>query len=216
MIWGTSHSENEAQAGALLLDIALLLGLSSLLGGLLSDERYPAFTFMANFGVIMLLLYIGLQIDLQKMHSQGRDIVWLMVLNTAVPFLFGAMFFFWVGLSVDLEGMLHEPPLAISIFLAATLGKPLDALLMVAMEKLSLLEGWTVGMGGYVRLSTEMVVAKLPLDAKLADGHPSTVRVVVSSLSTLPVPLAFTFVVRRRGPRLATPPAAPSMGQGDA
>ncbi len=398
---------SEILIGEILLDIALLLGLTFLLGGLLerihvpvilgallvamaahytplgshllSGELYQVFSFMADFGVMLLLFFIGLQIDMKEMRSQGGDIVWLTVLNTSFPFIlgmlvmlllgygwllafvigltrmptaeavivpildefdmirtrvgnfivgagvlddvievflvafvsvwigertiegslvgsiesevlrvsfsiglfllmawlayrwilprlaewlprrpqnllmlsmllllglggfsefsglgmvvgaiaagvtirpvynrladtgdktlqsiriltygfFGPVFFFWVGLSVDLEGMVQEPLLALLLFLAAVVGKLLGALFMVPMKKLTVAEAWTIGIGINARLTTEIIVAKLLLDAKLIDIHLFTALVAASSLSTILVPLLFTWLVRR-------------------
>ncbi len=120
----------------------------------------------------------------------------------------GPVFFFWVGLSVDLGGMLHEPELAILLFLAAFVGKLLGVFIMVPMKKLTWLEGWTVGIGLNARLTTEIIVAKLLLDAKLIDVRLFTALVAASSLSTLLVPLIFTALVRRLGPELEKKTAA--------
>ncbi len=92
--------------------------------------------------------------------------------------------------------------LAIGIFLAATLGKLLGTLIMAPMKKLSILEGWTVGIGLNARLTTEIIVAKLLLDAHLIDTHLFTALVAAASLSTLVVPLLFTWLVRYRGAAL--------------
>ena len=112
---------------------------------------------------------------------------------------FGPVFFFWVGLSVDLASMLREPLLALGIFIAATLGKLIGSLLMVPLKKLRLLEGWVVGVGLNARLTTEIIVAKLLLDARLIDTHLFTALVAAASLSTLVVPLAFSWLVNRHG-----------------
>lgn len=107
----------EVQMSEILLDLALLFGLACLLSGLLERVRIPGIlaalfvgmavhytpfglrllspaiygplTFLAHLGVLFLLFFIGLQIDLTEMRAMSHDIVWLTVLNTAVPFLFG-------------------------------------------------------------------------------------------------------------------------------
>ena len=404
---------NEYLIGEILLDLALLLSLSYLLGGflsrvripvilgalfiamaahytpvgqrLLSSDIYPVFNFLAELGVLFLLFFIGLQIDLGEMRAQSRDIVWLTVLNTTVPFVLGVavmlalgygwllafvigltrmptaeavivpildefnmirtrvgrfivgagvlddiievflvafvsvwigekttamagramereisglvlsvlifllisgvayrwaipwlgrwlprrprnlmllsmlvlfglggyaeyrglgmvvgaitggvllrpvfnsmgfageettravrtvtygflglVFFFWVGLSVDLKGMVDAPMLSILLYLAATLGKLAGVLAMVPTGKITLLEGWTIGIGLNARLTTEIIVAKLLLDAGLIDLHLFTALVAASSLSTLAVPLLFTLLVRRWGHLMLT------------
>jgi Ca2+-transporting ATPase len=105
------------QAAELLLDLALLLALTYLLGGLLERVRIPGIlaalfvamavhytplgnrllfpqfhvplAFLADLGVLSLLFYIGLKIDLKEMRDQSGDIIWLTVLNTVVPFMMG-------------------------------------------------------------------------------------------------------------------------------
>ena len=107
----------ENQVAELLLDLALLFALTYLLAGLLERVRIPGilaalfvamavhytaigdrllspqfhvpFAFLADLGVLFLLFYIGLQIDLKEMRDQRGDILWLTVLNTVVPFMMG-------------------------------------------------------------------------------------------------------------------------------
>jgi len=107
----------ETHIGELLLDLSLLLGLSYLLAGLLLRVRIPAFlgalfiamaahytplgecmlstplygifSFLAQLGVLFLLFFVGLQIDLKEMRGMSRDIIWCTVLNSSVPFLLG-------------------------------------------------------------------------------------------------------------------------------
>ena len=115
---------------------------------------------------------------------------------------FGIVFFFWIGLSVDLGGMLAEPELVLLLFLAAFVGKLAGIFLMVPMHKLTVREAWIIGIGLNARLTTEIIVAKLLLDAKLIDIHLFTALVAASSLSTIVVPLIFTVLVRRWGNQL--------------
>ncbi len=107
----------ENHIGELLLELALLFALTYLLAGLLERVRIPGIlaallvamvvhytpigdrllspqfhvplAFLADLGVLFLLFYIGLQIDLKQMRDQSSDILWLTVLNTVVPFLMG-------------------------------------------------------------------------------------------------------------------------------
>jgi Kef-type K+ transport systems, membrane components len=115
--------------------------------------------------------------------------------------LFGVVFFFWVGLSVDLGGLMEQPGLALLLFLAAFLGKLAGIFLLVPMHRLTAREAWLIGVGLNARLTTEIIVAKLLLDARLIDVHLFTALVAASSLSTIVVPLAFTFMVNRWGVR---------------
>lgn len=115
----------ELQVGKLLLDLALLFALTYLLAGLLERARIPGIlialfvamaaryttlgqhllcpefhvplTFLAELGVLFLLFYIGLQIDMKEMRDQRGDIIWLTVLNTLVPFLMGGVVMLALG-----------------------------------------------------------------------------------------------------------------------
>lgn len=116
---------------------------------------------------------------------------------------FGVVFFFWVGLSVDLGSMLREPLLTILLFLAAFVGKLLGIFLMVPMGKLNVREAWVIGIGLNARLTTEIIVAKLLFDANIIDVHLFTALIAASSLSTIIVPLLFTFLIQRWGIKLA-------------
>ncbi|MFQ5488057.1 MAG: cation:proton antiporter, partial [Gammaproteobacteria bacterium] len=119
----------------------------------------------------------------------------------------GLVFFFWVGLSVDLGSMLTAPMLTILLYLAATLGKLAGVFIMVPMRRLNSKEAWAVGIGLNARLTTEIVVAKLLLDAKLIDAHVFTALVSAASFSAITVPLVFTFLVRAWGDQLRYTPS---------
>lgn len=109
---------NEIELGELLLSLSLVFALTYTLGYFLSKFRIPSilaalfvgivlsytpfsvfihsvpsfentFSFLANLGVLFLLFYIGLQIELNEMKKSSSDIIWLTVLNTMIPFLFG-------------------------------------------------------------------------------------------------------------------------------
>ncbi len=119
---------------------------------------------------------------------------------------FGLVFFFWVGLSVDLGGILRSPMLTILLYLAGTLGKLLGVFLMVPMKKLTVREAWVVGVGLDARLTTEIIVAKLLLDAGLINLELFTALVVAASFTAVTVPLALTLLLRRWGGQLRISP----------
>lgn len=116
----------------------------------------------------------------------------------AVSFgFFGILFFLWIGLSVDLEGLLLSPALALLLFLAAFVGKLAGVMLMVPLKKLDMREALAVGIGLNARLTTEIIVAKLLLDSGLIDEKLFTALVTAASLSTIIVPLAFSALASR-------------------
>ncbi len=124
--------------------------------------------------------------------------------------LFGLIFFFWVGLSVDLGGMIEAPLLAVLLFLAAFLGKLIGIFLMVPMGRLNVREAWTIGIGLNARLTTEIIVAQLLLEAKLIDVDLFTALIAASSFSTIAVPLVFTLMMRYWGEELRRPRDIPT------
>ena len=118
---------------------------------------------------------------------------------------FGIVFFLWIGMSVDLEGMVQAPELAILLFLAAFIGKLLGIFLLVPFGQLNSKEAWTVGIGLNARLTTEIIVAKLLFDAQLIDSQLFTALVAASSFSTILVPLLFSLMVSRWRTELMSP-----------
>jgi len=50
---------------------------------------------------------------------------------------FGIIFFLWIGMSVDLSGILKAPELAILLFLSAFVGKIIGIFLMVPLGKIN-------------------------------------------------------------------------------
>lgn len=114
----------------------------------------------------------------------------------------GLMFFFWVGLNADLEGMFREPSLAVLLFLAAFFGKLAGVFIMVPMKRLTMHEAMVIGIGLNARLTTEIIVAQLLLTAGLIDIRLFTALITASSVSTIVVPLLFAFMIRQWGDNL--------------
>ncbi len=132
---------NEVELGELLLSLSFIFVLTYTFGHLLSKFRIPSilaalfvgmalsytpfaafvhsiaafestFSFLADLGVLFLLFYIGLQIELGEMKKSSSDIMWLTVLNTTFPFLFGAaaMLLYGYGWAIALVvGMTRMP-----------------------------------------------------------------------------------------------------------
>ncbi len=132
---------DEVELGELLLSLSFIFGLTYTFGFLLSRFRIPGilaalfigmalsytpfaafvhsitafestFSFLADLGVLFLLFYIGLQIELGEMKKSSSEIMWLTVLNTIFPFLFGvaAMLLYGYGWAIALViGMTRMP-----------------------------------------------------------------------------------------------------------
>ncbi len=129
----------------------------------------------------------------------------------------GLVFFFWVGLNADLQGIVREPLLAIVLFFAAFFGKLLGVFIMVPLGRLTREEAWAIGIGVNARLTTEIIVVQLLYNAGLIDVHLFTALLSASSLSTVLIPLLFSFLMRRMGDRLkvnSEGPPPPDQGGG--
>ncbi|OQX74120.1 MAG: ATPase [Campylobacteraceae bacterium 4484_4] len=116
----------EIELSRILFDLSLIFFLTFAFGSLLARVRIPVilsalfvgmglhylplfehisqipqlkeiFDFLSNLGVLFLLLYIGLQIEMKKMVESSRDIIWLTVLNTVFPFVLGMAVMFAFG-----------------------------------------------------------------------------------------------------------------------
>ncbi len=115
---------------------------------------------------------------------------------------FGPIFFLWVGLSVDLSGMLKAPWLAVGLFSAAFFGKLIGAWLLVPFGRATKREALATGVGLNARLTTEIIVAQLLLTAGIINDQLFTALVAASGLSTLLVPPLFAIMLDRWGPSL--------------
>ena len=111
---------NDIELGELLLSLSLVFALTYWVGYFLAKFRIPSilaalfvgialsytqfspfihsvdtfestFSFLSNLGVLFLLFYIGLQIELGEMKKSSSDIVWLTILNTSFPFFLGVI-----------------------------------------------------------------------------------------------------------------------------
>lgn len=184
-----SHWLQRRQRNLVLLSMLILFGF----GGLSEYTGFGTVVGAITAGVLMRPVF-------NQMGVVGEEV------NRNIQSLsygfFGLLFFFWVGLSVDLGGMMQEPALAILLYLAGTIGKIIGVFLMVPMGKITVREAWTIGVGLDARLTTEIIVAKLLLDAKLIDIHLFTALVSAASFTAISVPLIFTIIVRRWGDQL--------------
>jgi len=73
----------------------------------LQTPSFPhSFSLLADIGVIFLLFFIGLEIDLEKMRKQGREITLAMFLNAIGPFLLGTAFMRLVGYDWLMSGIM--------------------------------------------------------------------------------------------------------------
>jgi len=109
---------------------------------------------------------------------------------------FGPIFFFWVGVSVDVRGVFVSPHLTLAIFFASALAKLL-ASYVTTRRALDLKESILLGVGLTVRFSTGLVVAQILYSFGLIDTALYSALVSAAALSTVAVPFVFTYLIHR-------------------
>ncbi|MGZ5044720.1 MAG: cation:proton antiporter, partial [Methylobacter sp.] len=114
------------------------------------------------------------------------------------------VFFFWVGLHMDLQGLIEAPTLTLLLIASAFLAKLTSVLLMVPLHRINLREGLIIGVSINAGLTTEIIVAQLMLDAQLIDVRLFTALVAASSVSTIGVPLVLTMLIRHWQDHIST------------
>ncbi|MBN1684745.1 MAG: cation:proton antiporter [Gammaproteobacteria bacterium] len=166
----------------------LLLSMMVLLG-------FGGFSTYANLGLILGAIIAGIvmQPTILKMDKIGEHASQV-VQQISYGFL-GLLFFFWVGLNVDLNSLISAPMLAILIYLAGTLGKFAGTFILVPFGSFKLKEAAIIGTGINGRFTTEIIVAKLLFDAHLINTHLFTALVAASAFSTLTVPIVLTMLI---------------------
>jgi Ca2+-transporting ATPase len=183
------HKWGEDKANLMLLTVVVLFGL----GGIAE---------MIGLGVVIGAIMAGIvmQPAFGLLSTQG-DLLRETIRTFSYSF-WGILFFLWIGMSVDVGGIVHYPLLATGLFAAAVLGKIVGIFLLVPMGRLKPKEALLVGIGLNARLTTEIIVAKLLLDAHLIDEKIFTALVAVSSLSTIMIPLLFAALAKLWGDSL--------------
>jgi Ca2+-transporting ATPase len=81
--------------GALL--IGMIAAYTPLGDRLQSPELGPLLGLLAELGLLVLLFFIGLHVDIDELRQSRGDIVWCTVLNTALPFLLGVVVMLTLG-----------------------------------------------------------------------------------------------------------------------
>jgi len=111
---------------------------------------------------------------------------------------FGPIFFFWVGVSVDVRGVFTSPWLTLAIFAASALAKLLASYVSTGKE-LDLKQSILLGVGLMVRFSTGLVIAQILYSSGLIDVALYSALISAAALSTVVVPFLFTYLLHRWG-----------------
>jgi Ca2+-transporting ATPase len=108
--------------------------------------------------------------------------------------VFAPLFFFWVGVSVDFSTTFFAPLLTFLIFSVSVVSKILVSLI-AGKRRFGLKRSFLLGVGLSVRFSTGIVIAQLLFTSGFIDTNLFTALVAASSLSTLAVPLVFSWLL---------------------
>ena len=111
---------------------------------------------------------------------------------------FGPIFFFWVGVSVDVRGVFTSPWLTLAIFAASAIAKLLASYVSTGRE-LDLKQSILLGVGLMVRFSTGLVIAQILYSSGLIDVALYSALISAAALSTVVVPFLFTYLLHRWG-----------------
>ena len=223
-VWiGTKTDVSISTPGGIILNVALFIFLAwltyywliPLLGQLLPRRArnlmlltmivlfgFGGFSQFAGIGMVVGAITSGILMRplFKEMGMVGEQVT-QSIKSVSYGFL-GLIFFFWVGLSADLGAVMQSPALTVLLYLAGTLGKLLGVFTMVPLGKLNVREAWVVGVGLDARLTTEIIVAKLLLDADLIDLKLFTALVAAASITAVTVPVIFSLLIRQWGDEL--------------
>lgn len=109
---------------------------------------------------------------------------------------FGPIFFFWVGVSVDVRGILVSPWLTLAVFFASAVAKLLASYVSTG-KALDLRHSILLGIGLMVRFSTGLVIAQILYSSGIIDSALYSALVSAAALSTVVVPFLFTYLVQK-------------------
>lgn len=160
---------------------------------------FGSFSEKTEIGMVVGAIISGIVLKpvLSRIHPAGESVE--KIISMLSYGFFGILFFFWIGFNIDFEGFIHEPLLAIVLYLAGTLGKLFGTLLMVPLHKMRFKEAVITGIGLDARLTTEIIVAQLLFTSGIIDTHLFTALVAASSFTAISVPLLFTLCIRLFG-----------------
>jgi len=161
------------------------------------------FAVLAKFsklGLVIGALTAGIAIRpwLYSLRDTSRKTIIQTIEITAYGFV-GVFFFYEVGLLVEPQGILLHPFLVLGLFLAGTLGKLFSALLLVPAKSLTFKEALVVGVGLDVRMTTELIIAKMLFFANAIDTTLYTALIAAASISMITVPTFLSILLHKWG-----------------
>ena len=157
------------------------------------------FTFLSQFfklGILLGAITAGLasQKLLRSISSEGRALSTL----TAIAYGFlGPIFFFGVGLSVNLSYIIEEIHLTAWLLAANFLGKFAAAFIVGRMAKLNLKAIIAVGLGLSAKFSMGIIPVQIFYSANLIDQQLFSAFIAVSTITTIVIPFSLSYLVNK-------------------
>ncbi|MCD6465546.1 cation:proton antiporter [Candidatus Bathyarchaeota archaeon] len=157
------------------------------------------FTFLSQFfklGILLGAITAGLasQKLLRSISSEGRALSTL----TAIAYGFlGPIFFFGVGLSVNLSYIIEEIHLTAWLLAANFLGKFVAAFIVGRMAKLNLKAIIAVGLGLSAKFSMGIIPVQIFYSANLIDQQLFSAFIAVSTITTIVIPFSLSYLVNK-------------------
>lgn len=166
---------------------------------------FSSFAQVSDLGLVVGALAAG--IAMQPWLSSLKDASSKILIKTIEIIAYGftgVFFFFEIGLLVDLEGILLHPLFIVMLFLCSTLGKLGASFLMIPSGALTFREALIVGIGLDVKMTTELIVAKMLFSAGAIGAALYTALISASSLSMIIVPICLSILLKAARPRSLT------------
>ena len=185
----------------------LILPLTARFSGKMKDQHLFIFmVFVALFftsvsqyfrlGILLGAMVAGLMFQGFLKFFRSRSKVLAALTLISYGFL-GPIFFFGIGLSVDLSVFAESLQLTIWLLLANFIGKFLASFMVGRMLKLNLKAIIAVGLGLSAKFSMGIIPVQIFYSAKLIDPHLFSAFIAVSAITTLIIPASLSYLINR-------------------
>jgi Kef-type K+ transport system membrane component KefB len=149
-----------------------------------------------KLGVLLGAIVSGLTFQKFNNSSNAGSKAFTMLRTITYGFL-GPVFFFGIGLSVNLSSFVDGFQLTLWLLVANFFGKFLAAIIVGTMTKLNLKAITAVGLGLSAKFSMGIIPIQIFYSAKVIDQQLFSAFVAVSAISTMIVPFALAYVIDR-------------------
>jgi len=155
-------------------------------------------TISQSFGLGVLLGAILSGLTFQKLKNTGnKESDGLVSLKTITYGLLGPIFFFGIGLSVNLSSFIQAFQLTLMLLGANFLGKFSAVLLVGKKAKLDHKTMIALGLGLSAKFSMGIIPVQIFYSAKVIDQQLFSTFIVVSTITTMTIPFTLAYIINR-------------------